>query len=179
MKEESEKAGLRLNIQKNEDHGIWSHHFMANRWGKCGNSVRFHFLGLHNQCRWWLQPPNWKDSCDKPRHCIIKQRHHFADKDLYSQSYGFFSSHICMWELDHKESWVPKNWCFQIVLLVKTLESLLDCKEIKSVNPKGNLSWIFIGRAGAEAEAPIVWAVNAKSRLIGRPWCWERLKAEG
>ena len=96
----------------------------------------------------------WRN--DKPRHCIKKQRYHFANKDLYSQSYGFSSSHAQMWELDHKESWAPKNWCFWTVVLEKTLESPLDCKEIKPVHPKGNQSWIFTGRTDAEADAPIL-----------------------
>ena len=78
----------------------------------------------------------------------------FADKGLSSQSYGFSSSLVWMWELDHKENWVPKNWCFWTVVLEKTLESSLDCREIQPVHPKGNQSWIFIGRTDAEAEAP-------------------------
>ena len=80
----------------------------------------------------------WKKSYDQPRQYIKKQRHYFADKGLYSQSYGFSSSHVWMWELDHKESWALKNWCLWTVVLAKTLESPLDCKEIKPVNPKGN-----------------------------------------
>ena len=87
---------------------------------------------------------------------IKKQRRHFADKGPYSQSYGFSSSHVWLWELEHKEVWEPKNWCFQIVVLEKTLESPLGFKEIKKVNPKGNQPWIFIGRTGSEAEAPIL-----------------------
>ena len=75
----------------------------------------------------------------------------------------FFSSHVRMWELDHKESWVSKNWCFWIVVLEKTLESLLDCKEIQPVHPKGNQSWIFIGRTDAETETPILWPPDAKN----------------
>ena len=110
----------------------------------------------------------WKESYDKTRQCIRKQTHLFADKGLYSESYGFSSSHEWMWELDHKEGWVPKNWCFQIVVLKKTLESPLDCKEIKPVNHKGNQSWMFIGRTDAEAEAPILWLCDTKSRLIGK-----------
>ena len=85
-----------------------------------------------------------------PRQHIKKQRHFFADKGLSSQSYGLSSIHVWMWELDHKESWVPKNWYFLTVVLEKALESPLDCKEIQTVNPKGNLSWIFIGRTDAE-----------------------------
>ena len=103
---------------KYEDYGIWFHHFMADRWGKSGKSVRFHFLGLQSHCGWGLQPWNsktiapWKKSYDKPREGVKKQRHHFANKGPCSQSYGFSSSHVWMWELDHKDSWALKNWCF-------------------------------------------------------------------
>ena len=103
-------------------------------------------------------------SNDKPRPCIKKQRHHFAGQGLSSQSYGFSSSHVQMWNLNHKEGWAPNNWCFQIVVLEKTLESSLDSKEIKPVNPKRNQPWIFIGRTGAKA--PIFWPPNAESWLI-------------
>ena len=99
---------------------------------------------------------------------VKKQRHHFPDKSPCSQSYGFSSSHVRMWELDHKEGWAPENWCFRTVVLEKTLESPLDSKEIKAVNPKGNQSWIFIGRTDAEAEAPILWPPDAKSWLTGK-----------
>ena len=99
---------------------------------------------------------------------IKKPRHYFADKGPYSQSYGFSSSHVWMWELDHKEGWAPKNWCFWTVVLEKRLESPLDCKEIKPVHPKGNQSWIFTGRTDAEAEAPILWPPDAKNWLIGK-----------
>ena len=94
-----------------------------------------------------------KKSYDQPRQCIQKQRHYFANEGLSSQSYGFSSNHVGMWKLDHKEGWVPKNWWFWAVVLDKTLESLSDCKEIKSVNPKGNQPWIYIGKTDAEAEA--------------------------
>ena len=87
---------------------------------------------------------------------------------MCSQSYGFTSSHVQMWKLDHKEGWAPKNWCFRIVVLEKTLESLLDSKEIKPVNPKGDQPWIFIIRIDAEAQAPILWAPDVKSWLIGK-----------
>ena len=110
----------------------------------------------------------WKESYDKPRQCIKKHRHHFADKGPYNQSYGFSSSHVWTWELDHKEGWVSKNWCFWIMVLEKTLESLLDCKEIKPVNLKGNQSRIFIGRTDAEAKALILWPPDVKSPLIGK-----------
>ena len=96
------------------------------------------------------------------------QRHYFADKGLYNQSYGFSSSHVGMWELDYKEGWTPKKWCFQTVVLEKTLESPLDCKEIQPVNPKGNQPCIFTGKTAAEAEAPILWLPDVKSPLIGK-----------
>ena len=97
-----------------------------------------------------------------------KQTHYFANKGLYSQSYGFSSGHIWMWELDCEESWAPKKWCFWTVVLEKTLESPLDCKEIQPVHPKGDQSWVFIGRTDAEAETPIFWPPHAKSWLIGK-----------
>ena len=108
----------------------------------------------------------WNKSYDQPRQHIKKQRHYFANKVLSSQSYGFSSSHVWMWELGHKESWAPKNWCFWTVVLEKTLESPLDCKEIKLVNPKGNQSWIFIGKT--DAESPILWPTNVKNWLTGK-----------
>ena len=94
---------------------------------------------------------SWKKSYDQPRQHIKKQRHYFANKGPSSQGYDFSSSHVWMWELDYKESWALKNWCFWTVMLKKTLESPLSCKEIQPVNPKGNQSWIFIGRTDAEA----------------------------
>ena len=108
---------------------------------------------------------SWKKSYDQPRQHIKKQRHYFANKGPSSQSYGFSSSHVWMWDLDHKESWALKNWCFWTVVLEKTLESL-GLKEIKPVNPKGNKSWIFIGRTDAEAQTPILWPPDAKNGLI-------------
>ena len=110
----------------------------------------------------------WKKSYDQSRQHIKKQRHYFANKGLSSQSYGFSSSHVWMWELDCKESWAPNNWCFWTVVLEKTLESPLDCKEIQPLNPKGNQSWIFIGRTDVEAETPIFWPPDAKRWLIGK-----------
>ena len=115
---------------------------MANRWGNNGNSKRLYFLGLQNHWGWWLQPWNsktlspWKKSNDKPSKHIKKQRHYFTNKGLSSQSFGFSNSHVQMWDLDHKEGRMPKNWCFWTVVQ-KTLESPLDSK-IKPVNPKGN-----------------------------------------
>ena len=102
---------------------------------------------------------------------ILKSRHMTANKGPYSQSNGFPSSYVQMWELDYKQGWVLKNWCFQTVVLKKTLESPLDSKEIKPVNPKGNQAWIFIGRTDDEAEVeapPILWPPDSKSQLIGK-----------
>ena len=95
-------------------------------------------------------------------------RHYFADTGLSSQSYGFFSRHAWMWELDHKESWVPKNWCFWTEVLEKTLKSPLDCKEIQPDNPKGSQSWIFILRTDAEAKTLILWPTDEKNWLTGK-----------
>ena len=130
-----------------------------------------------------------KDACSLeeklwPRQHIKKQRHYFANKVLSSQGYGFSSDYIWMWELDCEESWVPKNWCFWAVVL-KTLESPLDCKEIQPVHPKGNQSWIFIGRTDVEAETQVAkyfrnsatWCEELT--CLKRPWWWERLKAGG
>ena len=117
-----------------------------------------------------------EESYDQPRQHIKKQRHYIADKALSTQSYGFSSSHVWMWELDYKESWAPKNWCFWTVVLEKTLESPLDCKEIKPVHPKGNQPRIFIGKTDAEAKTPILWPPDAKNWLIwkdpdvGKDW---------
>ena len=144
---------------------------MANRWGKNKNSDRLYCLGLQNYCWQWLQPWNLKISSLKknygnPRQRVQKQRHNFSKKGLYSQSYGFSSCHVQMWELDHKKSWALKNWCFWIVVLEKTLESPLYFKEIELINCEGNQSWIFIGRT--DAEAPILWLPDVKNWLIGK-----------
>ena len=116
---------------------------------------------------------------DKTKQLIKKQTHHFANKGLYSQSRGLSSSHVQMWELDSKEGWAPKNWCLWTVVLEKTLESPLDYKEIKPVNPKGNQPWIFIGRTDAELKLQYFGHLMFSSELIHwkRPWCWERLRA--
>ena len=118
----------------------------------------------------------WKKGYDQSRQHIKKQRHSFANKGPSSQSYGFCSSHVWMWELVYKESWAPKNWCFWTVVLEKTLESPLDCKEVQPVHPSGNQSWMFIGKTDAEAETPILWPPDTKSWLIwkdpdaGKDW---------
>jgi len=111
---------------------------------------------------------HWNKSYDQPRQHIQKQRHYFADKGPSSQGYGFSSSHVWMWELDYKESWAPKNWCFWTVVLKKTFESPLDCKEIQLVHPKGDQSWVFIGRTDVETETPILWLPDVKCWLIGK-----------
>ena len=121
-------------------------------------------------------PAPWKKSYDQPTQHIKKQRRYFSNRDLSSQSYGFSSSHVWIWELDHKESWAPRNWCFWTVVLEKTLDSPLDSKEIKPVNAQGNQSWIFIGRTDAEAETLILWLSYVKNWLLrkdsdaGRDW---------
>jgi len=107
-------------------------------------------------------------SYDQTRQHVKKQRHYFANKGPSSQGYGFSSGYVWMGELDCKESWAWKNWCFWTVVLEKTLESPLDCKEIQLVHPKGDQSWVFIGRTDVEAETPILWPPDGKSWLIGK-----------
>ena len=169
---ESEKVGLKLNIQKTKimvSSPITS-------WQIDGETMEtvtdFIFLGskitADGDCspeikRCLLLGRKAMTNLDN----IREQRHYSPDKALHSQSYGFPSSHVWTWELDRKEDWVLKNWCFQTVVLEKTLEGPLDCKEIKPVNPKGNKPWIFIGRTDAETEAPILWPLDAKSWLTG------------
>ena len=154
---------------------------MANSWGNNLNSDRLYFLGgskitadgdcSHEIKRCLLLVRKAMTNLDS----ILKNRHYFANKGLSSQSYGFSRSHVWMWELDYKESWVPKNWCFWTVLLEKTLESPLDCKEspldckeIQPIHPKGDQLWVFIGRTDVEAETPVLWPPAAKSWLIGK-----------
>ena len=118
----------------------------------------------------------WKESYDQPRQHIKKQRHYFANKDPSGQGFSFSSGHVWMWELDYKESWAQKNWCFWTVVLEKTLESPLNCKEIQPVHPKGDQCWVFIGRTDVEAETPILWLPDEKSWVIwkdpdvGKDW---------
>ena len=176
MKEESEKFGLQLNIKKTK--------IMASdpitSWQIGGETIEtvtdFFFFGggARNHCRWWLQPWNLKmlapekKSYDQPRQLIKKQRHYFANKGPASQGYDFSSSHVWICELDYKESWAPKNWCFWTVVLEKTFENPLDSKEIQPVHPTGNQSWIFIGRTDVEAETAIFWPSDMKNCLIGK-----------
>ena len=111
---------------------------------------------------------SWKKSLTNLGSILKSRDITLPKKGLYSQSYSFSSSHVWMWELDHKEGWAPKNLCFWTVLLEKTVESPLDCKEIQPVNPKGNKSWIFIGRTDAEVETPVLWPPDAKNCLMGK-----------
>ena len=167
------KSWLKSQHSKNENHGIRYHHFMANRWGNNGNSDGLYFLGLQKlqmvtAAKKLKDTCFWKKSHDQSRQHIKKWRHNAAAKSLSSQSCGFASGHVWMWELDHNKSWAPKNGCFQTVMLGKTLGNPLGYKEFRPVNPKENQSWIFIGRTDAEAEAPILWPPDVKSWLIGK-----------
>ena len=158
---------------------------MANRWGNNGNSDRLYLFWALKSLQMViaamkLKDANpWQKSHDQPRQHIKKQRHCFANKGPSTRGYGFSSSHVWMWELDYEESWVQKNWCFRTVVLEKTLESPLDCKEIQPVHPKGNQSWIVIGRTDVEAVTPIFWPPDAMNWLIckdpdaGKDWRWE------
>ena len=119
----------------------------------------------------------WKESYDQPRQHIIKQRHYFVNKGPSSQGYGFSSGHVWMWELDYKESWAPKIWCFWTVVLEKTLESPLNCKEIQPVHPEGSVlcvrwkDWCWSWNSNTLA----TWCEELTH--LKRPWCWERLRA--
>ena len=144
---------------------------MANRWGNSKSVFSWAPKSLQMvtapmKLKKTLAP--WKKSYDQPRQHIKKQRHYFANKSLSSQSYCFSNSHVWMWDLDHKETWALKNWCFWTVVLEKTPVSPLDCKEIQPVHPKGNQSRMFIGRTDAEAETPILWPSDAKNWLTGK-----------
>ena len=166
VKEESEKVGLKHNIQKTK--------IMASgpitSWQIHGETMEavtdFIFGGSKITAD--------GDRSHEIKRCLLLIRKSMTNLDSIlkscpsSQSYGFSSSQVWMWELDHKESWVLKNWCFWTVMLEKTLETPLDCKEIQPVNPKGNQSWMFIERTDVEAETPIFWPPHAKIWLIGK-----------
>ena len=141
----------------------WQTLFEGRRWGGWGVAPKS--LKMVTAAMKLKTFTPWKESYDQPRQHIKKQRHYFVNKSLSSQCYGFSSGHVWMWELEHKEGWVPKNWCFWTVVLEKTLESPLDSKAIKPVNPKGNQSWVFIERTDIEAETPVLWPPDAKSQL--------------
>ena len=174
VKEESEKVGLKLNIQKTKimAYGpitswkidgetvetVTDFIFLGSKItadGDCNREIKRHFL-LGRKAMTNLGS-------------ILKSRdNYFANKGPSSQGYGFSSSHVRMWEMDYKENWVLKNLCFWTVMLEKTLESLLDCREIQPVHPKGNQFWIFIGKTDAEVETPILWPPDVKNWLIGK-----------
>ena len=125
----------------------------------------------------------WKEGYDQPKQHSKKQRQYFANKSLSRQGYGFSSCHVWMWELDYKERWVQKNWCFWTVVFAKTLESPLDCKEIQPVHPEGDQSWMFIGRTDIEAATPILWPPDSfvKTLMLGkiegrRRRGWQRMR---
>ena len=158
---------------------------MANRWEIVETVSDFIFLGskitADGDCSHEIKMPTpWKKSYDQPREHIKKQRHYFANKDPSSQGYGFSSGCVWTWELDHKESWALKNWCFWTVVLEKTLESPLDCKEIQPVHPKGNQSWMFTGMTDVEAAIPILWPPDVRIWLLwkdpdaGKDWGQEK-----
>ena len=169
VKEESEKVGLKLNIQKTK--------IMAS------GPITSWQTGKQCQTLFWGAPKTTADvdySHEINRglflgkkvitnlDSILKSRRYFTNKGLSSQGYGFSSGHIWMWELECEEIWVPKNWWFWTVVLEKTLESPLDCKEVQPVHSKGDQSWVFIGRTDAEAETPRLWPPHAKSWLFGK-----------
>ena len=173
VKEKSEKVGLKLSIQKTK--------IMASgpitSWEIDGETVKtvadFIFLSSkitadgdcsHEIKRCLLLGRKVMTNL----YSILKSRDITLSTKVYSQGYGFSSSHVWMWELDYKESWAPKNWCFWTVVLEKTLESPLDCKEIQPVHPKGDQSWVLIGRTDVEAETPVLWPPDVKSWLIGK-----------
>ena len=149
---------------------------MANRWRNNKNSHRLYCWGskitVNSDCSHEIKKTlaPWKKSYDQPWQHVKKQGHCFANRGPSSQSYGFSSSHVWMWELDYKESRVPKNWWFWTVVLEKTLESLLDCKEIQPIHPKRNQSWIFIWRTDTEAETPMMSRTDSleKSLMCGK-----------
>ena len=151
---------------------------MANGWGSNGNSDRLYFPGLQNNCRWWLQPWNektlapWTKSYDQTRQHIEKQRHYFAKRGLSSQSYGFSSSHVWMWELDYNESWASKIWCFWTVVLEKTLESLLDWKNqliIKEISPEYSLEGLML-KLKLQFFGHLMWRTDSveKTLMLGK-----------
>ena len=141
---------------------------MGNRWGNSGNSDSPKSLQMVIAAMKLKTLTPWKESYNRPTEHIKKQWHYFVNKGPSSQGYGFSSGHVWMWELDYKESRAPKNWCFWTVVLEKTLESPLDCKEIQSVPPKRDQSWVFTGRTDAEVETLILWPPHVKSWLIGK-----------
>ena len=180
------KSWLKTQHSKNKDHGIWSHHFITNRWEDNENSQRLYILALQNHSRWWLQPCNlntlasWKRSYYQPRQHIKKQRHYFANKGPSGQSYGFSSSHVWMWELDYKEGWVPKNWCFWTVVLGRRLLRVPWAARrpnqtiLKEISPEYSLEGLMLK---LNSNTLATWCEELT--LWKQPWCWEWLKAGG
>ena len=190
VKEESKRAGLKLNIQKAKIKVSCP----ITSWQIDGETMEivrdFIFLGSKITADGFCSHEIKRRlllgrKTEQPRQRIKKQRHCFADKGSSRQSYGFSSSHVWLWELDYKESWAWKNWCFWTVVLEKTLESPLDSSKIQPVHPKENQSWIFTGRTDAEAETPILWPPDVKNWLIwkdpdaGKDWRWEEKDDRG
>ena len=185
VKEESEKVGLKLNIQKTKIMAfgpITSWQIDRKQWKQrltlffgAPKSLQMVNAAMKLKDAYSLEGNLWPNyiAYSKAETLLCQQRSIYVNK---GQGYGFSSGHVWMWELDHKESWAQKNWCFWTVLLEKTLENPLDCKEIQPVHPKGDWSWVFIGRTDVEAETPILWPPNEKSWLIwkdpdaGKDW---------
>ena len=167
VKEESEKADLKLNIQKTK---IMASSPITSRQidRESMETVSDFILGAPNSLQMMTAAMKLKDTYSLEENDQPRQHKTFAHKGPSSQSYGVSSSCVWMWELDYKESWAPKNRCFWTMVLEKTLESPLDCKDIKPVHPKGNQPWISIGRTDAEVDAPILWPPDVKSRLSGK-----------
>ena len=175
VKEESEKAGLKLNIQETRTVATSSISWWPIDGEKVETVTDFIFLvsKITADSDWshkikTLAPWKKGELNDRPRQHIKKQRLYFANKGPSSQSFGFFSRNVRIWGLDQKEGWTLKNWCFWTAVLQKPLESPLDCKEIQLVHSKGDQSWVFIRRTDAEAETPIVWPPDEKSWLTGK-----------
>ena len=190
VKEETEKVGLKLNIQKTKI--IWSHHFMANRWGNNGKSDRLYFLGLQNHCRWWLQPclllgrkvMTNLDSILKGRHITLPTKVHLVKAMVIS------SSHVWMWELNYKESWAPKNWCFWIVVLEKTLLRVpwtsrrSNQSILKEISPEYSLKGLMLKlKLKLQYFSHLMWRTDSfeKTLMLGKTeggwrWGWQRMR---
>ena len=170
VKEESKKAGLKLNIQKAKIMAFSPITSWQIDGGKKWKQWQTLFSWAPKSLQMVTAAMKLKDACflEEPRQHIKKKRHYFADKGLSSQGYGFSSGHVWMWELDCEESWAPKNWRFWTVVLEKTLESPLDCKEIQPVHSEGDQPWNFFGGNDAKAETPVLWPPHAMSWLIGK-----------
>ena len=167
------KSCLKIQHSKNLDYGIQSHHFMANRWVKSGSSDRFYFLGLQNHCRWWLLPWNskmlasWKESYDQPRQHIKKQRHYFASKGPYIQSYGFSSRHVWCesWTIKKTEGWridTFELWCWRRISRVPWTAQRSNQSVLKEINPERSLERLMLKLK----LHPILWPPDMKSWLI-------------